>query len=134
MFDGVSFSDDVLLFHTNASADQSGAATPLRQGSVKFTNDTVSLGRYGPFALPPEVRDAKEFQHLLALNDNIVRIGRTSKAPRKRPDWPVLTYAYRLYADHAGVETDRQLPPFLTQMIEAKRLLWNAMCERCQRA
>jgi transposase len=134
MFDGVSFSDNVLLFHTNASAGQSGAVTTLRLGGVEFTNDTVSLGKYGPFALPPEVRDAKEFQHLFALNDNIIRVSGTSKAPRKRPDWPVLTYAYRLYADHAGVETDRELPPFLAQMIEAKRLLWNAMCERCERA
>jgi hypothetical protein len=32
------------------------------------------------------------------------------------------------------VETDRELPPFLAQMVEAKRLLWNAMCERCERA
>lgn len=134
MFDGVSFSDNVLLFHTSASAHQSGAVTTLRLGSVKFTNDTVSLGKYGPFALPPEVRDAKGFQHVLVLNGNTIRVGGQSKAPRKRPDWPVLTYAYRLYADHAGVETDRELPPFLAQMIEAKRLLWNAMCERCQRA
>jgi hypothetical protein len=107
MFDGVSFSDNVLLFHTSASAGQSGAVTTLRLGSVKFTNDTVSLGKYGPFALPPEVRDAKGFQHLLVLNGNTIRVGGQSKAARKRPDWPVLTYAYRLYADHAGVETDR---------------------------
>jgi len=32
------------------------------------------------------------------------------------------------------VETDHELPPFLAQMVEAKRLLWNALCERCQRA
>ena len=43
MFDGVSFSDNVLLFHTSASAGQSGAVTTLRQGSVKFTNYTISL-------------------------------------------------------------------------------------------
>ena len=60
MFDGVSFSDNVLLFHTSASAGQSGAVTTLRLGGVEFTNDTVSLGKYGPFALPSEVRDAKE--------------------------------------------------------------------------
>jgi hypothetical protein len=134
MFDGVSFSDNVLLFHTSASTDQSGAATTLRLASVKFTSDTVSLGKYGPYALPPEICDAQEFQHLLALNDNTIWVGGQSKSPRKRPNWPVLTYAYRLYADHAGVAANRELPPFLAQMIEAKRLLWNAMCKLCELA
>jgi hypothetical protein len=134
MFDDVSFSDHVLLFHTSASASQSGAGTALRHGGVEITNNTITLGSYGPFALPPEVRDAKEFQHLLALNDNRIRVRGLSKAPRKRPDWPILTYAYRLYADHAGVVTDRELPPSLAQMIEAKRLLWNAMCQQCEQA
>jgi hypothetical protein len=134
MFDRVSFSEDVLLFHTAASANQGGAVTTLRQAGVVFTSDSVSLGKYGPFALPSEVRDAREFQQLMALSDNTVRITGKSKSPRSRPDWPMLSYAYRLYADHTGVATDRELPPLLAQMIESKRVLWNAMCDRCQQA
>jgi hypothetical protein len=65
--DRVGFSDDVLLFHTGASADQAGAVTTLRQAGVVFTSDSVSLGKYGPFALPSEVRDAREFQQLRRL-------------------------------------------------------------------
>jgi hypothetical protein len=134
MFDRVSFSEDVLLFHTSASADQGGASTTLRQAGVVFTNDSVSLGKYGPFALPSEVRDVRGFQQLMALSNNTVRVSGKSKSPRSRPDWPILSYAYRLYADHSGVATDRELPPLLAQMIEAKRVLWNAMCDRCQQA
>jgi hypothetical protein len=134
MFDRVSFSEGVLLFHTCASADQAGSVTTLRQAGVVFTSDSVSLGKYGPFALPPEVRDAREFKKLLALSDNTVRVSGKSKSPRSRPNWPILSYSYRLYADHAGVATDRELPQLLAQMIESKRVLWNAMCERCQRA
>ncbi len=134
MFDRVSFSKGVLLFHTAATADQAGAVTTLRQAGVVFTNDSVSLGKYGPFALPSEVRDATGFQQLMALSDNTVRLSGTSKAPRSRPDWPILTYAYRLYADHAGLATDHELSSLLAQMIESKRVLWNAMCDRCQQA
>jgi len=132
MFDHVSFSDDVLLFHTSPSADQAGASTALRLGGLVFSNDSVSLGKYGPYPLPAELREAKEFQHLLALNQNSIRVRGQSKSPRTRPDWPILTYAYRLYLGHAGVPGDRELPPLLAQMIEAKRLLRNALCDHCQ--
>jgi transposase len=134
MFDHVSFSEKVLRFHTSSSADQAGAVTTVRQASVSLTPDSISLGKHGPFALPSEVRDASEFRHLMELSDGAFRIPGLSKSPRKRPDWPILTYAYRLYADHIGVDTDRELPPVLARMIESKRQLWNAMCEHCERS
>jgi hypothetical protein len=134
MFDYVSFSDKVLRFHTSSSADQAGTVTAVRQAGVTLTPDSISLGKYGPFGLPPEVRDAREFRQLMELTDGAIRIPGLSKSPRKRPNWPILTYAYRLYADHIGVNTDRELPPVLARMIESKRQLWNAMCEHCQRS
>lgn len=134
MFDGVSFSDNVLFFHTSPSADQSGASTALRLAGISFTKDTVSLGKYGPYVLPFEVREAREFQRLLELNKGLIRVSGKSKSPRTRPNWPVLTYSYRLYANHAGLDTNHELPSFLVQMVEAKRLLWNAMCQECDQA
>ncbi len=131
MFDSVTFSENVLQFHTNPDASQAGAITTLRQAGVAFTPDSVSLGKYGPFALPAEVRESDEFKQLLALNDNTLRVVGLSKSPRKRPDWPMVTYAYRLYASHDGVETSKDLPLLLAPMVEAKRNLWNALCGRC---
>src|SRR5580692_2406870 len=83
MFDGVSFSDNTLLFHSSPSADQAGASTTLRQASLVFGSETVSIGSYGPFALPLDVRAAKEFQRLLVLNDNSIRVTGTSKQLRR---------------------------------------------------
>lgn len=134
MFDRVSYANSVMQFHTNPDADQSGAATTLRLGGVMFTPDTVTLGKYGPFPLPAEVRKSQEFQRLIGLNEGELRVSGASKSPRKRPDWPMLTYAYRLYASHEGVRTDRELPPLLAGMVESKRLLWNALCQRCTQA
>ena len=134
MFDHVSFSDGVLLFHTSPNAGQSGASTTLRLGGLAFTGDSVSIGKCGPYLLPTELREAKEFQHLLALNQDSIRVRGQSKSPRARPDWPILTYAYRLYLGHVGVPGDRELPPVLVHMIESKRLLWNALCDRFQAA
>ena len=100
MFDRVSVSEHVLLFHTSASADQAGAARTLRQADVVFTSDSVSLGKYGPFALPSEVRDARELQQLMALSDNTVRVGGKSKSPGSHPDriiqgWlPIVNYRH----------------------------------------
>src|ERR1700691_2927484 len=106
MFDGVTYSNSVLQFHTSSTADQAGAVTTLRQAGVAFTPDSVSIGKYGPFPLPVEVREAAEFQQLMKLNKNSLRVSGTSKAPRKRLGWPILTYAYRLYAAHEGIATD----------------------------
>ena len=134
MFDGVTYANSVLQFHTSATADQAGAVTTLRQAGVAFTPDTVSIGKYGPFPLPAEFRETAEFQRLMELNDHSIRVSGASKSPRKRPDWPILTYAYRLYAAHDGIATDAELPPSLVQMVESKRLLWNALCQRCSQA
>ena len=134
MFDGVSFCDNTLLFHSSPSANQAGASTTLRQATLVFSRDTVSIASYGPFALPLEVRDAKEFQRLLVLNDNSIRVTGTSKQVRRRPDWPMLTYAYRLYAKHSGISEDGELPPWFAHMVKAKRSLWNAMCDLCEQA
>jgi hypothetical protein len=131
MFDKVTFSKNVLLFHTKADASQAGSITTLRQAGVAFTPQTVSLGKYGPFTLPAEVSTSDEFKRLLTLNDNSLRVVGLSKSPRKRPDWPMVTYAYRLYASHDGVETSKDVPLLLAPMVEAKRNLWNALCGRC---
>jgi hypothetical protein len=131
MFDHVTYADDVLQFHTSPEASKSGAVTTLRQAGVQFTADSVSLGKYGPFVLPEQVRLAPQFQQLMRLNDNSLRLAGLSKSPRKRPDWPVLTYAYRLYLEHVGVATTKDLALLLAPMVDAKRNLWNALCDRC---
>ena len=134
MFERISFSDGVLKFHTAPDVGQSGVATTVRQAGLAFTPETVTLGKYGPFALPDEIRTSTEFQQMIALNDGSIRVAGLSKSPRKRPDWPMLSYAYRIYASHEGITTDRELPALLAQMVESKRQLWNALCERCTQA
>lgn len=134
MFNKISYSDDILKFHTSESASQCGASVALRQASIAFTTDSVTLGNYGPFALPPELKSSKGFREILDLNGGSFRVAGISRSPRKRPSWPILTYAYRLYLHHEGIATSDVLPPQISQMIEAKRTLWNTLIEHCEDA
>lgn len=132
MFDRVTYSNGILEFHTADFASQAGAATALRQSSMAFTDKTVTLGSYGPFPLPTEFRAGSDFQRMIASCGGNARVTGLSKTPRKRPGWPMLTYAYRLYLDHKGVAVSRVLPDALRHIVETKAALWNAMVARCE--
>ncbi len=112
---------------TDPAANRTVVSASLRNGGIRITNDSIQIAT-AVVDLPAAMKQEPRIREMLDFSEAIIVRG-APKNPRMRPDWPMLSYKYRLWLTHSGLTSEGKLPPAVEHAIKKKLEFWNRLCD-----